>query len=340
MRDLLSYHWVMLDKAPTFLRPGRLCWSLALLCAAGAATASPRQDLDRLTAQLIASLPADRPTLAVLPLEGEEGRAISEYLVADLQASGKATLVERAQFQKLLQEQALSLSGALSDSAAVQAGKGLSVRYLVTGSVSKVLGSQRVNLRLVEVETGKILQAGSFSAKGEEYAGLPRELLGEESKVSSTVFRSAVMPGWGQFYSDRPVRGGLWLGAFAASTGFMAYSFVKAADFEDQKVALELQRSTNSGVLKLEKEFFDETGLTRDGNVVKFAAWYTAKLNGIKSKEEDASRRGKIGLGLMAGVYAINLLDAAWCGSQKKRAFDLYFSGDLRAPGLTLAAAW
>jgi TolB-like protein len=322
-------------------RPYALLPALLLcLCAAGTALATPRQDLDRLADKLLSSLPDDKPTLAILPLEGEEGKAISEYLVANVQASGVATLVERAQFQKLLQEQALSLSGAVSDSAAVQAGKALSVRYLMTGSVAKVLGTQRVNLRLVEVETGKILQAGSFSAKGEEFAGLPRELLGEESKVSSTVFRSAVMPGWGQFYSDRPVRGGLWLGAFAASTGFMAYSFVKAADFEDQKVALELQRSTNSGLLKLGKDFNDETGLTRTDNTFQFNAWYSAKLNGIKSKEGDASRRGKIALGLMGGVYLANLADAAWCGSQRKRTFDLYFSGTLQNPAATVAVAW
>lgn len=309
-----------------------------LLCALGTALhAAPRQDLDRLADQLVSALPADRPTVAVLPLEGEEGRAISEYLVADIQASGKATLVERAQFQKLLQEQALSLSGALSDSAAVQAGKGLSVRYLVTGSVAKVLGTQRVNLRLVEVETGKVLQSGSFSAKGEEFAGLPQELLGEQGKVSSAVFRSAVMPGWGQFYTDRPVRGSLWLGAFVASTGFMAYSFVKAVDHDDALTDLQVQYATNAGKLRLKQEYRTQTS---DTTAAGFLLWMRDKQNALKDKRDDASLRGKIGLGLMAGVYVGNLLDAASCGARKKRAFDLYFSATPDASSALVAYNW
>lgn len=306
--------------------------TLASLAAAGT-----RQDLDRLSEQLLAPLPRDRPTLAVLPLEGEEGRAVSEYLVAAFQASGSVTLVERTQFHKVLQEQALAQSGAVADSAAVQAGKALSARYLVTGSVAKVLGTRRILLRVVEVETGKVLQSGSVNARDEEFRGLPEELLGEQGKVSSAVFRSAVMPGWGQFYTDHPVRGSLWLGAFAASTGFMAYSFVKASDYDDQAVDLGLQFSTTAGKLKLKSEYREATG---DSTQLGFNSWYRSKLGSVEDKRDAASKRGKIGLGLMAGVYALNLLDAAWCGSQKKRAFDLYFSGDLRAPGLTLATAW
>ncbi|MEN9354409.1 MAG: hypothetical protein RL318_1734, partial [Fibrobacterota bacterium] len=295
------------------------------------------QELDQLAEKLISRLPLDKPTLAVLPLEGEEGKAISEYLVANYQASGMVTVVERAQFNKLLQEQALSLSGAVSDSAAVKAGKALSARFLVTGSVGKVLGTQRVNLRILDVETGKVLQAGSFSAKGEEFAGLPKELLGEQGKVSSAVFRSAAIPGWGQFYTDHPVRGSLALGAFAASAGFVTWSFIQANNHAEDLVDLKNTSATNSGKKALKDQFTAEYGVFDQES---YNAWIAGKEDALAKKRDDDALRGTIGLGVLAGVYALNLVDAALCGSQSKRAFELYFSGTVQNPSATLAVAW
>jgi len=308
-----------------------------LLLVAVSAFAAPRQDLDQLADRMVRALPDGRPAVAVLPLEGAQGVAISEYLVASLQASGRATVVERAQFRKVMSEQSLALSGATTDSAAAQAGKLLSARYLVVGSVGNLMGSRRINLRLLDVESGKVLEAGSVTAQAAEYEGLDKTLLGEQGNVSAAVFRSAVMPGWGQFYTNHPVRGSVALVSFLGSTAFMGWSFVQASGHDDDLVAFRNKSVTVAGKTELQAQYtaehgaFDQTG---------YNAWVEAQAAGFKSDRDDAIRNGQIGIGLMAGVYALNLVDAWWCGAKQKRAFDLYFSGNPADGSVRAALAW
>lgn len=308
-----------------------------LVFAVASVFAAPRQDLDQLADRMVRALPDGRPAVAVLPLEGKQGVAVSEYLVASLQASGRATVVERAQFQKVMGEQALALSGATTDSAAAQAGKLLSARYLVVGSVGNLMGSHRINLRLLEVETGKVVEAGSVTAQAAEYEGLDKTLLGEQGQASAAVFRSAVMPGWGQFYTNHPVRGSVALVSFLGSTAFMGWSFVQASGHDDDLVAFRNKSLTAAGKTELQAQYTAEHG---GFDQAGYNAWVETQAAGFKSDRDDAIRNGQIGIGLMAGVYALNLVDAWWCGAKQKRAFDLYFSGNPTDGSVRAALAW
>lgn len=308
-----------------------------LVFAVASVFAAPRQDLDQLADRMVRALPDGRPAVAVLPLEGKQGVAVSEYLVASLQASGRATVVERAQFQKVMGEQALALSGATTDSAAAQAGKLLSARYLVVGSVGNLMGSHRINLRLLEVETGKVVEAGSVTAQAAEYEGLDKTLLGEQGQASAAVFRSAVMPGWGQFYTNHPVRGSVALVSFLGSTAFMGWSFVQASGHDDDLVAFRNKSLTAAGKTELQAQYTAEHGSFDQAG---YNAWVETQATGFKSDRDDAIRNGQIGIGLMAGVYALNLVDAWWCGAKQKRAFDLYFSGNPTDGSVRAALAW
>lgn len=308
-----------------------------LVFAVASVFAAPRQDLDQLADRMVRALPDGRPAVAVLPLEGKQGVAVSEYLVASLQASGRATVVERAQFQKVMGEQALALSGATTDSAAAQAGKLLSARYLVVGSVGNLMGSHRINLRLLEVETGKVVEAGSVTAQAAEYEGLDKTLLGEQGQASAAVFRSAVMPGWGQFYTNHPVRGSVALVSFLGSTAFMGWSFVQASGHDDDLVAFRNKSLTAAGKTELQAQYTAEHGSFDQAG---YNAWVETQAAGFKSDRDDAIRNGQIGIGLMAGVYALNLVDAWWCGAKQKRAFDLYFSGNPADGSVRAALAW
>jgi TolB-like protein len=308
-----------------------------LVFAVASAFAAPRQDLDQLADRMVRALPDGRPAVAVLPLEGKQGVAISEYLVASLQASGRATVVERAQFQKVMGEQALALSGATTDSAAAQAGKLLSARYLVVGSVGNLMGSHRINLRLLDVESGKVLEAGSVTAQASEYEGLDKTLLGEQGQTSAAVFRSAVMPGWGQFYTNHPVRGSVALVSFLGSTAFMGWSFVQASGHDDDLVAFRNKSLSVAGKAELQAQYTAEHGVFDQAG---YNTWVEAQAAGFKSDRDDAIRNGQIGIGLMAGVYALNLVDAWWCGAKQKRAFDLYFSGNPTDGSVRAALAW
>lgn len=314
----------------------------AIVFAAASAFAAPRQDLDQLADRMVRALPDGRPAVAVLPLEGPQGVAVSEYMVASLQASGRATLVERAEFRKVMGEQALALSGATTDSAAAQAGRLLSARYLVVGSVGNLMGSRRINLRLLDVESGKVLEAGSVTAQAGEYEGLDKTLLGEQGQASAAVFRSAVMPGWGQFYTNHPVHGSVALVSFLGSTAFMGWSFAQASGHDDDLVAFRNKSVSVAGKAELQTQYTGESGLTlgQPGFQEGYNAWIETQASGFKSDRDDAIRNGQIGIGLMAGVYVLNLADAWWCGAKQKRAFDLYFSGNPADGSVRAALAW
>ncbi len=110
------------------------------------------------------------------------GDGMSDMLVTTLVKSGKYRVMERAQMEKLLQEQGLGMSGVVTPQTAAQAGKMLGVELAIMGAVTEFgykkvstggalkkigfggsLGKQSatvaVDVRFVEVNSGEILTA-------------------------------------------------------------------------------------------------------------------------------------------------------------------------------------
>ncbi len=65
------------------------------------------------------------------------GDGMSDMLTTTLVKSGRYTVIERAQMDKLLQEQGLAMSGAVSPQTAAQAGKILGVELAIMGAVTE-----------------------------------------------------------------------------------------------------------------------------------------------------------------------------------------------------------
>lgn len=102
------------------------------------------------------------PLLAVAPLEGRglasaELETITQSVVNEWVKLGVVRVVERAQLGRLLDEQALQMSGACGDSCRVQAAQVLGVRFLVVGSVGRVGQTYDLQLRLLDVDNGQVL---------------------------------------------------------------------------------------------------------------------------------------------------------------------------------------
>lgn len=112
------------------------------------------------------------------------GDGMSDMLTTTLVKSGKYRVMERAQMEKLLQEQGLAMSGAVTPQTAAQAGKLLGVELAIMGAVTEFgykkvstggalkkigigasVGKQSavvgVDVRFVDVNTGEILTAES-----------------------------------------------------------------------------------------------------------------------------------------------------------------------------------
>ncbi len=104
-------------------------------------------------------LPAGPVTIAVTDLKPEgvgasDAAILSEVLRGELVKSGAVRVVEKANMEKILAEQAFQQTGCTTQECAVKLGKLLNVRRMVVGTFGKLLGDYVVNVRVVDVETG------------------------------------------------------------------------------------------------------------------------------------------------------------------------------------------
>ncbi len=126
-------------------------------------------------------------TLAILPFENNSvtdperyaplSKGLSAMLITDLNKNAPSMkLIERGKIAALLKEVALSQSGAVDDSTAVQAGKVLGAQCIAFGSFM-VIGKQvRIDTRIIKVETSALVMAESISGKCNDFMTLEQDL--------------------------------------------------------------------------------------------------------------------------------------------------------------------
>jgi curli biogenesis system outer membrane secretion channel CsgG len=137
---------------------------------------------------------AAKPRVAIVDFENKSGSAwghwaigegVSDMLATAMVKSGKFEVYERSQMEKILQEQNMQMSGAMTPESAVKVGALLGVQYLVMGSVNqfgqketgvsalgigvkKTTARVACDVRIVDVSSGKIVSADT--GLGEESA--------------------------------------------------------------------------------------------------------------------------------------------------------------------------
>lgn len=104
--------------------------------------------------------------IAVMDLSGEgisasETRIITSRLRTDLFNTNRFTVVEREKMNEILDEQGFQLSGCTSNECAVEVGKLLGVRLIVAGDIGKISEMYTISIRLIDVQTGKILRTAT-----------------------------------------------------------------------------------------------------------------------------------------------------------------------------------
>ncbi len=153
----------------------------------GCATTPPSSEMED-DSDLFLNLPpysGEKLAIAVLDLQNQTefddpriGRGISNMLVTALVNSDRFTVVERnpEALQKLLEEQALGLSGVVDAATAAKVGRMLGAKGVVIGEVSEFgirktgafvgVGGKKtittrvvIDARMVDVETGRIMMA-------------------------------------------------------------------------------------------------------------------------------------------------------------------------------------
>ncbi|MDB4950016.1 MAG: putative Histone acetyltransferase [Gemmatimonadetes bacterium] len=135
------------------------------------------------------------PTLAVLDLtdggsigpEAQDlsalGKGLSAMLATEMSRNPRVRLVERDRIQALLGEQRLSLSGVADAATAVRVGRLLGAQYMVLGSYADVYGQLRIDVHVVDVETGQV-------RRGEEVTDRRENLFRSVSTLAAQTFRN------------------------------------------------------------------------------------------------------------------------------------------------------
>lgn len=135
----------------------------------------------------------DQPTLAVLDLENggsmgpdaqdlsDLGKALGMMLTTEMMRNPRVVMVERDQIRQLVDEQKLSLSGLTDPATAVEVGKLLGAQYMIFGSYADVYSNLRIDVRVVEVETGRLRRAQEVTDQREN-------LFRSVTRLAATLF--------------------------------------------------------------------------------------------------------------------------------------------------------
>jgi hypothetical protein len=139
-------------------------------------------------------------------------------------------LVERSRMEDVLEEIQLGMTGLLDEKKAAEAGKMAGAQAILVGSVGESGAEFAVNVRLIATESSQVLVAESIAVPRAGMVALSDDSVVLRTK-SGALFRSMVVPGWGQFYNEQPIKGGVLIGLELALAGTaVAMHFLGTAD--------------------------------------------------------------------------------------------------------------
>lgn len=171
---------------------------------------------------LFAQIQQQKKTIAVLNMQAKAGISqagagtLSDRLRSELVNLGVFTVLERGEMNAILVEQGFNQTGCTSSECAIEAGRLLGVQHMVAGDVGKIGNLLTFDVRVFDVETGKILHAYQ-----ENYAGDASGLLGLMNKIARKI------SGLEEEESGFPW---LWVGVGAAAVGGIIAIFASGKD--------------------------------------------------------------------------------------------------------------
>ena len=128
------------------------------------------------------STESEKVSLAVLPFHaGSElakrraGIAIAELLTHSFRSYERFKIVERIEFEKIMNELHLNASGVAEAEEALKVGKLSGAKLQVLGSIEKIGSKYHINARMVETESGEVFATA--------YETLPADLFEEQAKT-------------------------------------------------------------------------------------------------------------------------------------------------------------
>ncbi len=146
-------------------------------------------------------------SIAVMDLDGrgistDEVLSLSDRLRSALVRTGKATVVERSKMQQVLAEQDFQMTGCTSNECAIEIGQLLGVTRMVAGSIGMVGSTYSIDVRIIDIQTGRILESYARDCRGEidgllnEMMSIAESLVGNnQNQFQASEPPAAVKPG-------------------------------------------------------------------------------------------------------------------------------------------------
>jgi TolB-like protein len=145
-------------------------------------------------------------TLAILPFDNNSithpekysplSKGVAAMLITDLNRAGTSMkLIERTKIQSLLKEVALSQSGAIDQSTAIQVGKMLGAQSIAFGSFMVVENTVRMDLRIIKVETSELIMAEKVIGDSNNFIQLEQDLAQKIAQSLKVAFQPEMISG-------------------------------------------------------------------------------------------------------------------------------------------------
>ena len=139
-----------------------------------------------IAASAAAATAQEVPTVAVLDLNAFSvsledasavGRGIAAMITTELSERPEVRIVDRQQIEEVLRRQQVSVGATgVADDAAMQIGRLLGAHYIVTGNVALDPRRARLDLRMIDVETGGIVKSVKEPGERDDLLGLAERI--------------------------------------------------------------------------------------------------------------------------------------------------------------------
>jgi len=171
---------------------------------------------------------------------GEEvsKRRLGEVVAAMLQDTLKSDhdflCIERLRMVEVVKEMQLAQAGLIDESKAGDVGKLAGADVLVVGSVSLVGTKYVITARVISTEKAEVQASAQVNVDAAGLVALSSDAVVLRTREDA-VFRSALIPGWGQMYNRQNEKGGLLmfatLGLVAGGITFQVMGGVTEAEY-------------------------------------------------------------------------------------------------------------
>jgi curli biogenesis system outer membrane secretion channel CsgG len=156
-----------------------------------------------------------RPTVAVLyfDYEGKNPeleplrKGLAQMLTTDVADLEAVRIVERTRLEEVLAELALGASAKIDRASAARIGKLLGAKALVLGAFFEIAGAIRIDARIVEVETGRVVTSVGAQGKADDALACEAALADKLRSALEAFAHASSSEGRGGTSNDRGTRG-------------------------------------------------------------------------------------------------------------------------------------